>query len=166
MTVLTRRTLIATALASTALPARAATPRDLSWEDLIPDGVPYGEIIGKGEVNTALDTWNPVFDENALKLNETLDGAYIRLPGFGVPLDTRPDGRAVFLLVPYAGACIHVPPPPPNQLVLVDSAVPWPSDQMWVAVWVTGTLKTQLQTSALAQSGYALAADSIEIYQW
>ncbi|MEX0280041.1 MAG: DUF3299 domain-containing protein [Arenibacterium sp.] len=166
MSDLTRRTLIASALAGAALPAHARSARELTWEDLIPPGVPYGEIIGMGDVNEAQDTWNPVFDENAIKLNESLNGEYVRLPGFGIPLELGPDGTSNFVLVPYVGACIHVPPPPPNQLVMVHSAVPWPSDQMWVAVWVTGTLKTQLQTNVIAQTGYALAADAIDIYEW
>ena len=42
----------------------------------------------------------------------------VRLPGYVVPLANAQDGRLTeFLFVPYYGACIHVPPPPPNQIV-------------------------------------------------
>jgi hypothetical protein len=68
--------------------------------------------------------------------------------------------------VPYVGACIHVPPPPPNQLVFVTTAEPWPSDQLWDAIWVTGTLSASMQSTTLGDIGYELAANSIELYEW
>lgn len=94
--------------------AYAQTPREITWDDLIPPGVPYGEIIGEGEIDMLNDTWNPIFDENARKLNEALHGAYIRMPGFIVPLEINAEGVSEFVLVPYQGACIHTPPPPPQ----------------------------------------------------
>jgi hypothetical protein len=49
-----------------------------------------------------------------------MNGKNIRIGGYPVPLETDAKGRStLFFLVPYPGACIHVPPPPPNQLVLV-----------------------------------------------
>lgn len=51
---------------------------------------------------------------------KALDGQNIRLPGYIVPLEVSEEGRTTeFLLVPYFGACIHVPPPPSNQIVHV-----------------------------------------------
>lgn len=148
------------------LSARAATAREIMWEDLIPPGVPYGEIIGDGEIDWEADTWNPIFDENATKLNMELDGALIRMPGFIVPLDLDAVGVTDFILVPYLGACIHVPPPPPNQLVLVRSETPWPGDALWDAVWVTGVMQATLSETILADTGYKLAATEMEIYEW
>ena len=109
------------------------------------------------------DTWNPIFDKNARKLNEALHGAYIRMPGFIVPLEIGAEGVSEFVLVPYQGACIHTPPPPPNQLVLVQSITPWPSDDFWQAVWVEGRMGTQLVTTDIAQTGYALTAEHIDM---
>ena len=146
--------------------AYAQTPREITWDDLIPPGVPYGEIIGEGEIDMLNDTWNPIFDENARKLNEALHGAYIRMPGFIVPLEIGAEGVSEFVLVPYQGACIHTPPPPPNQLVLAQSITPWPSDDLWQAVWVQGRMRTQLVTTDIAQTGYALTAEHIEVYEW
>ncbi|HTU52118.1 MAG TPA: DUF3299 domain-containing protein, partial [Acidobacteriaceae bacterium] len=48
-----------------------------------------------------------------------LSGKRVSIPGFMVPLEDDLDVVTEFLLVPYAGACIHVPPPPPNQIVYV-----------------------------------------------
>ena len=165
---MTRRHMIAGGLAGAtlAMPGRAATPLEIGWEDLIPPGVPYAEIIGEGEIDEASDTWSPIFDANAIKLNETLNGAYIRMPGFVLPLKIGAEGVTEFVLVPYVGACIHVPPPPPNQLVFVSAKDPWPDDQLWDAVLVTGLMRTQLQSTDVAETGYSLSADHIEVYKW
>ncbi len=144
----------------------ARSPQEIMWDDLIPPGVAYSEIIGEGEMDVLNDVWNPVYDANATKLNETLNGAYIRMPGFIIPFDVSAKGVTSFMLVPYVGACIHTPPPPANQLVMVDSKTPWPSDQLWDPVWVTGTMRTQLQSTDLGQTGYAISADLMEIYEW
>jgi hypothetical protein len=117
-------------------------------------------------MDEAADFWAPLYDANATKLNETLDGAYIKMPGFIIPFDVGPEGVTEFMLVPYVGACLHVPPPPANQLVIVEATKPWPSDQLWDAVWVTGQMRTRLQSTSLGQVGYALSADAMETYIW
>ena len=165
---LSRRQLVAAAAAFGAAPEAsfAATPRNVTWEDLIPAGVPYGEIIGQGEIDAINDRWLPEFDENATKLNKELDGAYIRMPGYVLPIDLSTDGVTSFIMVPYVGACIHTPPPPANQLVFVDSEKPWPSDQLWDPVWVTGRIRHELQSTTIADIGYAMQAELIEVYEW
>ena len=80
--------------------ALAATPREITWDDLIPPGVPYSEIIGQGEIDKINDTWNPIFDENATKLNKALDGTFIKMPGFIIPFDVSAKGVTEFMLVP------------------------------------------------------------------
>jgi hypothetical protein len=146
--------------------AFAATPREITWDDLLPPGVPYSEIIGEGELDEVNDTWNPIYDENATKLNDTLDGAYIKMPGFIIPFDVSAKGVTEFMLVPYTGACIHTPPPPANQLVMVNAETPWPGDDLWYPVWVIGKMRTQLQSTDLGQTGYAITAEKMEIYEW
>ena len=163
-----RRQLITTALASAALPqaALARTATEITWDDLIPPGVPYSEIIGEGTVDPINDTWRPIFDTNAKKLNPSLNGAYIKMPGFIIPIDLSTDGVTSFVLVPYVGACIHTPPPPPNQLVFVTTNTPWPSDDLWEAVWVTGQMQHEFHTTDVAETGYLLNADAMETYVW
>ncbi|MEP1648784.1 MAG: DUF3299 domain-containing protein, partial [Paracoccaceae bacterium] len=95
-----------------------------------------------------------------------LDGAYVRLPGFVLPLEMGAEGVTDFVLVPYVGACIHTPPPPPNQLIFARTKTPWPSEELWAPVWVVGTMFTRLQTTAIAETGYSLNVDSMEIYEW
>jgi hypothetical protein len=166
--ILSRRTLLAAAAAFAATPRSgwADTPREIEWKDLIPPGVPYGEIIGEGEIDALKDTWLPEFDENATKLNMELHGAYIKMPGYVLPIDMSTAGVTSFIMVPYVGACIHTPPPPANQLVFVDSKKPWPSDKLWDPVWVTGRMRHELQSTSVADIGYALDAELIEVYEW
>jgi len=165
---LNRRTVL-TMLTTTALlpgAALARTARELSWDDLIPPGVPYSEIVGMGDIDEEADFWDPEYDENAVKLNETLDGAYVRMPAYIVPFEMSGDGVTDFLLAPYQGACIHVPPPPANQLVLAKAQKPWPADLLWDPVWATGVMRTSLQSTELGQIGYTLNVEEMEIYEW
>ncbi len=163
-----RRKLITSALASAALPrtALAKTPTEITWDDLIPPGVPYSEIVAAGEMDETNAIWQPVFDENATKLNPVLDGAYIKMPGYIIPIDQSTDGVTSFVLVPYVGACLHTPPPPANQLVFVTTNKPWPSDNLWDAVWVTGQMQHELQSTEVAETGYLLKAEEMETYVW
>lgn len=165
---LTRRAACGLGLAGLAAPqvALGATHREITWDDLVPPGVPFAEIIGEGDLDEAADTWRPIFDENAYKMNPALDGADIKMPGYIIPLETTGDGVTHFILVPYIGACIHVPPPPANQLVLVSSTKPWPVDDLWDAVWVYGKMSIALQSLELGDTGYALQADNVELYVW
>ena len=163
-----RRNIVLSSTAFITLPkiVFAATPREITWDDLIPNGVPYSEIIGEGQRDTQQDTWLPEFDQNGSKLNHDLNGAYIKIPGYIIPIDQTTRGVTSFVLVPYVGACIHTPPPPPNQLIFAQSAVPWNQDNLWNAVWVTGNLSHEIQTTDVAETGYALSAEKIEIYEW
>ncbi|KAB7614273.1 DUF3299 domain-containing protein [Amylibacter sp. SFDW26] len=165
---ISRRSLVTAATAFATFPrtAFAVTPSEITWDDLIPPGVPYSEIIGEGERDVENDTWRPIFDANATKLNDDLNGKYIKMPGFIIPIDMSTKGVTSFILVPYVGACIHTPPPPPNQLVFVTSKIPWPNDDLWEAVWVTGRLEHELQATEIAQTGYTLTADKMDIYVW
>ena len=152
-----------------ALPRRAsaaATVREITWEDLIPPGVPYSEIVGEGAYDEANDTWLPVFDDNARAYNRALDGVRVKLPGYVIPLEQSSAGIREFIYAPYAGACIHVPPPPPNQLVFVTSPDPWEDPDGFGAVWVTGVLRIAELDTNLARIGYEMTAETIEIYEF
>lgn len=129
----------------------AATPQEIMWNDLISPGVAYSEIIGQGEMDETNDQRTSIDDADAAKLNEELDGAYIKMPGLVVPFDLGPEGVTDFMPVPYFGACIHTPRP---------------TDNLWDPIWVTGLMRTQLPSTNLSQTGYAITADEMEIYVW
>ena len=82
------------------------------------------------------------------------DGKTVCLPGFVVPLDYGGVGVTSLLVVPYVGACIHVPPPSPNQLVFVTTDRPHEFGGMFVLVWVTGVLGSGNTSTELADVGY------------
>ena len=127
--------------------------------------MPYAEIVGEGEYDEGQDTWLPVFDANAHKFVEALDGTRIKMPGYVLPIDVSAEGLSSFILTPYVGACIHVPPPPANQLVLVTTERPYENTDLFEPVAVTGTFHTSATKTDLAEIGYTLSADRIEPYQ-
>nr|WP_298143630.1 DUF3299 domain-containing protein [uncultured Pseudomonas sp.] len=92
------------------------------------------------------------------------DGKQIRLGGYPVPLETDAEGRStLFFLVPYPGACIHVPPPPPNQLVLVRYPKGIELEDIYAPLWVSGTLKIEQVSNELADAAYALDAAQVRM---
>lgn len=149
----------------TPLQAAAAQYREIMWEDLIPPGVPYSEIIGEGEMDEMKDTWKPIFDENGTKLNTALNGEMVKLPGYIAPLEAGSKGISTFILVPYVGACIHVPPPPPNQLVLVEAEEPYAVEELFEPVLVTGRFSRFDADTELAEIGYRLRATAIAPFE-
>ncbi len=93
-----------------------------------------------------------------------LDGAKIKLVGFMVPLELDERGRVVeFFLAPYQGACIHVPPPPPNQIVFVRYPAGVEKADMFALFRFSGVLRTQPIENDLAEASYRLEADGMEI---
>ncbi len=70
----------------------------------------------------------------------SLDGKPIKVPGFVVPLDDDDTGLSEFLLVPSPQACVHVPPPPPNQMIMVRMKSGKAPKRSWGPVWIMGTL--------------------------
>ena len=104
---------------------------------------------------------------------EELNGKSIRMPGYVLPVEF--DGQKVteFFLVPYVGACIHVPPPPPNQMVYVNSDVGIETKGLFDPVWVEGTISTTGKTNPWTafdgvidiSAGYTMQADDIEPYE-
>ena len=123
-----------------------SAPKEIDWDDLIP--------------------WTSVFSPGEVKFNKNLEDKEVKIPGYVLPLDMYGRGINTFLLVPYIGACIHVPPPAPNQIVYVEAENPWEGLAWWEPVYVTGKIKIENQNiEDLAIVGYELAANNIEYYR-
>ena len=152
------------------LPGADAETRALRWPELIPDhladvplAAPAIDHGGFGDNLTQLSPWGEIAMSELL-VGE-LDGVSVTISGFVVPLDLAADDRVrTFLLVPYFGACVHVPPPPPNQVIYVTSERGLDLERIYEAWTVTGTLQVQTTESALASSGYAITADQLRLY--
>ena len=169
MSPLKRTLLLAFLVGASALAAEPAV-RTLEWNDLIPESA-------RGELSSAppsathdyLGENGPAALQQSVNapVNPELDGKRVKIPGFIAPLDVAKDGTvSEFFLVPYFGACIHVPPPPPNQIVYVTAQKGIALDSIYEAYWITGTMKMQNKSTRLGAAAYSLSADSVEIYKY
>ena len=146
--------------------------RDLKWEELVPKGWdPAGKFRARA-AGIASDNdpraWK-LMKEYRVALDNAptvggLDGSAVRIPGYVVPLDTVNGALKEFLLVPYFGACIHVPPPPSNQVILVRPDKLVAGFRTMDTVWVKGTLHAIRQESFAGTSGYTVDAVAVEPY--
>ncbi|WP_148661436.1 DUF3299 domain-containing protein [Roseateles chitosanitabidus] len=172
-------TLAAAAAPGTTAPSApaASTPatgyRELTWLQLVPPGwdpmkrfrdLNLGRLSDSSPRTASLMADLRDELDNA-PLVESLQDAPVRLPGYVVPLQADRDGVREFLLVPYFGACIHMPPPPANQIVLVRLAQPARQLRAMDTVWASGVLKLDRQPSEMGVSGYRLEAGRVEAYR-
>jgi hypothetical protein len=97
--------------------------------------------------------------------NNALEGTHIQLVGFVVPLALTPTGAvSEFFLVPYVGACIHVPPPAPNQMVYVKLSTPLSLQSLYQAYLMNGTMHARRRGSDLGTAVYSMDVGHIEPY--
>ena len=95
-----------------------------------------------------------------------LEGKLVKVPGFTVPLEDFASSATEFLLVPYVGACIHTPPPPPNQLVYIqmDEGMRAKMDG-WNPVWVEGVLSIEMTESVYGYVGFTITGLRVYPYE-
>ena len=147
---------------ATSVAEQSGDVRTLQWHDLLPENeVVPPPIVDHSSV--PLDNFPHIMQAPTVA---SLDGELVRLPGFVVPLDVIEGKVSSFLLVPYFGACIHQPPPPPNQIVHVSFAVPVELDSMYAPVWVTGRMRIETYSDTFVEAGYALAGREVEPYDY
>ena len=166
------RLLFATLLALAAHFA-AADVRELQWSDLIPaDAPPPPPPVAIHDMSQLADALAAEAGPGAAQQSpaepvvKELDGVQVKLPGYIVPLDMGEDGRVTeFLPVPYFGACIHVPPPPSNQIVHATSELGVKVDELYQPFWIEGPLIVEHATSELADAGYRMEAQKIYLYE-
>ena len=118
-------------------------------------------LIQEGSADDSMDqigTFNVV---------EDLNGESVRIPGYVVPFNfSLTSEYDEFLLVPYFGACLHTPPPPPNQILYVKASPSAKVESIYDPVWLEGTLKTGEFMSELGNSAYELQLSKIEPYEY
>lgn len=145
--------------------AAESKPRELSWEDLMPPATQppppaFPGVAIAGQVRPEASPYSPMYSHNPVK---SLDGKFVKLPGYIVPLESDAGGMLdEFLLVPYFGACIHVPPPPPNQVVYVRLKKPFNLKSMADPYWITGTISTKTWSGDVADTDYIMSGDKVE----
>lgn len=135
--------------------------------ELLDEGVDVKGLLAAAEKMMA-----EIDRRNAL-VNADLNGQIVRMPGYALPLEQSEDGVTEFLLVPYVGACIHVPPPPANQIVYVKLTEPYKVASLFEPVWITGKMATEAASrnlslvdgSAPVETGYRMDGILVEPYQ-
>ncbi|MGE4335178.1 MAG: DUF3299 domain-containing protein [Pigmentiphaga sp.] len=148
--------------------SQAHALREIDWLELIPpDEVAELERLadsGQMDIEHDSDLPAPVF--GSARTVTTMHGVTGKMPGYIVPLETDDRNRVTeFFLVPYYGACIHVPPPPPNQIVYVRPQEPIPDVEIWNPYWIEGTLHIQDQKNEVAAASYSFDAKRVLLYQ-
>jgi len=137
---------------------------DLDWKDLVPEGQETIPPMLQGLTDhdqMPLSSQQPA----STGVRSDWNGLVVRLPGFILPIDYTGTRVTAFILVPFVGACVHVPPPPANQLVFVTTQEPYESAGMYEPVNVVGMFGVSSMSTQLADIGYALSADRIEPYR-
>jgi hypothetical protein len=155
--------IIALLVLGLALAAQASEYRELEWLELMPEE----------EAEAWLNDQQVVEHSGGMPINTfqsdvtvpELDGQQFRLPGFVVPVETTEDGLLKeFFLVPYFGACIHVPPPPQNQIIYGRLEEPIEMVNIWDAFWLEGTLNIEDISNETADAAYTADVDQLILY--
>jgi hypothetical protein len=159
------------------------TFKTIEWNDLIPEEDLNVLMNPPGYIDDLEDT---VFDDDIsaqLTINvdsaandryqqalvstniiEKMNGQPIRIPGFVVPVEFDEESITEFFLVPYFGACIHSPPPPPNQIMYVHAPKGLKLDTLYDPFWISGKLSTSMVENYMATAAYSLKMTSYEAY--
>lgn len=160
----------------------ADTPVQLSWADLVPANMPVARpdrtfFAGATRPDSNGQPAPPPLregkfmsvkrrqpgDDQPPPIVTKFNGKQVQIGGYIVPLDFEATTIKEFLLVPFVGACIHVPPPPANQIIYVKAQKGIEVNGSFEPVNVTGTLKAETAFTGLADAGYSLAASGVQI---
>jgi hypothetical protein len=145
----------------------------IDWDALIPQDWDPKQALAGLDLNK-LDDNDPRANEALARLRSSwaeapvatsMNNARIRIAGFVVPLEFVGDKVTEFLLVPYFGACIHLPPPPPNQIIHVFASKPLTRKQATRPLSVSGILTTTRTNTEFGSAGYRLKAEEISAYR-
>lgn len=161
----------------------------LMWEDLMPEGSEeelmreyeafYAMLEQRYAANTttladAADPYAAIVEGSefdympqlgSFDTVTELNGEFVRIPGYVVPFDFNSKARhSELLFVPYMGACIHTPPPPPNQIIFVRADPAIQVEDIWAPYWIEGTLNTEKVENELGDAAYAIEISAIEPY--
>jgi hypothetical protein len=132
-------------VAARALPSSAGEARPISWELL------ETLDLRTGRGSAVLDS---------------LVRQRVSLPGFLVPLDDDAQQAKEFLLVPYFGACIHLPPPPPNQMIYVTMVGDAIDFSMWEPMIIEGELLISPVDSPYGKVSYVMTGRRVRPYPY
>lgn len=163
----------------------AQSYEEIDWTELMPaedlsallNRPAFLDDIADGSAQDSLDSFQQrqLEDEQAQQYQAALsstrviqgfDGKAIRIPGFIVPLAQNEDKEVTrFFIVPYFGACLHMPPPPPNQILYVESEQGIALENLYDPYWFEGVVSIEQKVDAIGTSAYSLALDNYALYE-
>jgi uncharacterized protein len=172
-------------LSTSAFAAENPQYREIDWIELIPDADLEAlrnppEWIFEVEDGTDEDDASLFSSERAAgdpdsrfmqaltskEVKPEMNGQHVRVPGFIVPLAFDDRRRTIeFFLVPYFGACLHLPPPPPNQIIYVNFEQGIEMEHLYDPYWVEGILKTTEVSNEVAEAAYHIGAAKVWEYE-
>ena len=140
--------------------------RTVNWSRLIPPGWAPKPIDYKRFFSAMANGDPAVVQEEDAPVVLSLNKQHIRIPGYLVIASWDTDPVPDVFLVPYFGSCIHTPPPPSNQVVLVHLQKPMKREEIFDhgPVWVTGTIRTDGGKTDIASAGYSMTAERVDDY--
>lgn len=156
-------------------------PKAINWEDLLPadeqtvlpldaasdflkpdsNGAPSTTPFSSNEMGGSAGPMTPVPVPQA-KARADMADTFVKLAGYMTPFNVEEGKTRSFLLVPYVGACIHVPAPPANQIVLVETKEPIEVKELWEPFEAVGMLRVENISTGLAEVSYTMELDRIE----
>jgi len=133
----------------------------------IEDGTALDNVAALSELSKGNDTAKRFKDAlQSSRVIHAFNEQDIRLPGFIVPLESDDNQRVTaFFIVPYFGACLHLPPPPPNQIVYVEYAKGVELPNIQDPFWFEGTIIIDQTENDLGSSAYTMKLDSVRPYE-
>lgn len=158
---------------------------EIEWTALMPsddleallNAPDFFDEIEEGSRNDSLDmllTGDPEDPRTArylqalgsMSIVEEYDQKRIRIPGFIVPLvSDEKQNITEFFIVPYFGACLHLPPPPPNQILHVKTDKKVRLNGLQDAFWFEGEVNIETTSNLLGKSAYTLKLENISPYE-
>ncbi|WP_238152190.1 DUF3299 domain-containing protein [Microbulbifer sp. A4B17] len=159
--------------------------REVSWEELIPkddldallNPPEYIDSIVEGSAADSMPTTSVTSgtteDDSryqaaltSTRIKPEFDNQRIRVSGFIVPIEFNDELTiSRFLFVPYFGACIHLPPPPPNQVIHGSFSAGIKVDALYEPFTIEGNLRTLKKESEFGTAAYSMEVDSIYPYE-
>jgi uncharacterized protein len=155
------RSVVAALVLLPALAAGASAPREIDWLQMMP----ADEVKALENMADSIDhdggAAEAIFTSE--RTVAKMDGLRGKLPGYLVPITFNGKREVVdMFMVPYFGACIHMPPPPPNQIVYIKPKKPIKIGELWEAHYAIGTLRVTKTSNQVATAVYTMDLERIE----
>lgn len=135
-------------------PTNGLNANNSAFEDQVAQAIAGSKQSLEDEKKSGRD-WRDAL--KSIKVRAEFNNKRIRIAGYVVPIEYS-DQQVIteFFLVPYFGACIHVPPPPPNQLIYAKHQKGFQLPDLYTPFWVEGTVMLETQENELGLSSYSM----------